>query len=38
MSGSIARRVALPAGVAAVLLTGDAFVAGLDARHGDLTG
>jgi diguanylate cyclase (GGDEF)-like protein len=29
-----ARRVAVPAIVAALLLTGDAFAAGLDARHG----
>jgi diguanylate cyclase (GGDEF)-like protein len=31
-----ARRVAVPAIVAALVLTGDAFAAGLDARHGGL--
>jgi diguanylate cyclase (GGDEF)-like protein len=34
MRGSTARRVAMPAAVAAVLLTGDAFAAGLSTRHG----
>src|ERR1700753_106702 len=38
MSAPTARRVALPAILAALLLTGDAFVAGLDARHGALDG
>jgi diguanylate cyclase (GGDEF)-like protein len=32
-----ARRVAVPAVLAVLLLTGDAFAAGLDARYGDLT-
>jgi diguanylate cyclase (GGDEF)-like protein len=34
MRGPTARRVAMPAAVAAVLLTGDAFAAGLNVRHG----
>jgi diguanylate cyclase (GGDEF)-like protein len=34
MRGSTARRVTVPAGVSAVLLTGDAFAAGLNAHHG----
>jgi diguanylate cyclase (GGDEF)-like protein len=34
MRGTTARRVALPAAVAAVLLTGAAFTAGMDVRHG----
>jgi diguanylate cyclase (GGDEF)-like protein len=38
MNGSIARRVVLPALVAAMLLTGDAFAAGLGARHDGLAG
>jgi diguanylate cyclase (GGDEF)-like protein len=34
MRGTTAGRVVLPAAIAAVLLTGAAFAAGLDARHG----
>jgi diguanylate cyclase len=38
MRGPTARRVAVPAAVSAVLLTGDAFAAGLNARHGGVVG
>src|SRR6185437_6475710 len=37
MRGPTARRVAVPAVVSAVLLTGDAFAAGLNTRHGGVT-
>src|SRR6201994_2654664 len=36
MRGTTAGRVVAPAALAALLLTGDAFAAGLDARQGEL--